>query len=150
MQIVHVKTKFICCVSLDYWWHLQERDQRKQVRLRKKKQLWAYFWCLSDLLHEKVVIYVACFPPTCNKRHLSKLFPVKSTCTSTNSIYFQLVKYICKIFYSNTTIYNSQGYLAKGDQLDHRKITTTLDKRVCLSQSVVHKKATQSIKSENW
>lgn len=88
--------------------------------------------------------------PTCNKRHLSKLFPVKSTCTSTNSIYFQLVKYICKIFYSNTTIYNSQGYLAKGDQLDHRKITTTLDKRVCLSQSVVHKKATQSIKSENW
>lgn len=99
--------------------------------------------------HEKVVIYVACFPPTCNKRHLSKLFPVKSTCTSTNSIYFQLVKYICKIFYSNTTIYNSQGYLAKGDQLDHRKITTTLDKRVCLSQSVVHKKATQSIKSEN-
>lgn len=150
MQIVHVKTKiYLLCFSRLLMTFTGKRS-KEASKIEKKKQLWAYFWCLSDLLHEKVVIYVACFPPTCNKRHLSKLFPVKSTCTSTNSIYFQLVKYICKIFYSNTTIYNSQGYLAKGDQLDHRKITTTLDKRVCLSQSVVHKKATQSIKSENW
>ena len=37
--------------------------------------------------------------------HLSKLFPVTFYMyTTTNSIYLQLVKYVCKIFYSSTTL----------------------------------------------
>ena len=66
------------------------------------------------------------------------------------NLYLQLVKYVCKICRLLQRDYYKiiiSDYLAEVDQSDHRKITIILDKKVCLSQSVAHKKATRSTKS---
>ena len=151
MQIVHVKTKFICCVSLDYWWHLQKRDQRKQVRLRKKIVMSLFLILIRLSTWESGYIHVGCFSPTCNKMHLSKLWKVYVPVL----LLTELILAVSQIRMQNLLQRDYykiiiSDYLAKVDQSDHRKITIILDKKVCLSQSVAHKKATQSTKSNYW
>ena len=151
MQIVHVKTKFICCVSVDYWWHLQERDQRKQVRLRKKIVMSLFLILIRLTTWESGYIHVGCFSPTCNKMHLSKLWKVYVHVLLLTELILA-VSQICMQNLLQRDYYKIiiSDYLAKVDQSDHRKITIILDKKVCLSQSVAHKKATRSTKSNYW
>lgn len=131
-----------------------EKRSKEASKIEKKQIVMSLFLILIRLTTwESGYIHVGCFSPTCNKMHLSKLWkvyvhvllPVLTELTLAVSqirMQNQLQRDYYKIIISD--------YLAKVDQSDHRKITIILDKKVCLSQSVAHKKATQSTKSNYW
>ena len=128
------------------------KRSKEASKIEKKKIVMSLFLILIRLTTwESGYIHVGCFSPTCNKIHLSKLWKVyvhvlllTELILAVSQIRMQnlLQRDYYKIIISD--------YLAKVDQSDHRKITIILDKKVCLSQSVAHKKATRSTKSNYW
>ena len=129
-----------------------EKRSKEASKIEKKKIVMSLFLILIRLTTwERGYIHVGCFSPTCNKMHLSKLWKVYVHVL----LLTELILAVSQIRMQNLLQQDYykiiiSDYLAKVDQSDHRKITIILDKKVCLSQSVAHKKATRSTKSNYW